>query len=162
MHAVLLGLAFTLAACGGTTSNDPDGSGGAAAAGGNTTAGSGGAVSSGGSTGCDAPSQVFRVVGGCATTNCHDGTTSQSGLNLSVADPLPALLNKPTDRTGVGSACNNSTLLIINEAVPEQSLIYLKQSPTAPCGSPMPFPIGPTDNGAAAACVLSWIRSRLD
>ena len=129
---------------------------------GNTGGGAGtGGSGSGGGGGCDAPAMVFRVAGGCGTTNCHDGTTRQSGLDLSTANPFDALVSKATDQTGTGSACQSNTGLIVDPANAAASLLYTKIATSVPCGSPMPFPIGPMDNGAGAMCVLSWIQANL-
>ena len=126
---------------------------------------------------CDAPAAVFskrdaeqRVVG-CAQAACHDAATLQSGLDLSLADPFPPLLDKPADTASLLSACQGSGLFVVDSSRPELSLLYTKMFRTddpaqtlqfSGCGVPMPYPFGPKPVDAwERDCVLSWIRGRL-
>lgn len=157
---LMCGTAAVLTGCPGAMSqDDKDYWAQQLGAGGSGTGGTGGGSS--GVGGCDAPTMVFRTATGCAMTNCHDSSVVQSGLDLSVADPFPALVGKTTDQTGVGSACQANTGVIVDPQNPSMSLLYTKISVSPPCGAPMPFPLGPTDNGTAAACVLDWIEANL-
>jgi hypothetical protein len=126
---------------------------------------------------CDAPGAVFnkrdaeeRVIG-CAQAACHDAATLQSGLDLSLADPFPPLLDKRADTASLLSACQGSGLFIVDSARPELSLLYTKMFRTddpaqtlqfSGCGVPMPYPFGPKPADAwERDCVMSWIRSKL-
>jgi hypothetical protein len=118
----------------------------------------------GGSGPCDAPSTVFQT--SCATTGCHNASSMMGALDLSVADPFPALKDKTGDPAGECSA-----QLLIDSANPENSLMYTKMFRSddpqesamfAGCGLPMPFPFGPEPGTESQRdCVLSWIKGKL-
>jgi hypothetical protein len=125
---------------------------------------------------CDAPGAVFTKrdgdqVVGCAMQGCHDATNQQSGIDLSLADPFPVLVDKAADVSSLLSGCQSSGLLVIDSLRPEQSLLYTKMFRTddpaqtlqfSGCGVPMPYPFGPSPAAAwERDCVLSWIRGRL-
>ena len=86
----------------------------------------------------------------CGGTSCHSAQAPQQDLDL----VSPGLASRV-----VGVAAKGCAVMLADPADPEGSLIYLKLSPTPPCGSPMPLARPPLSR-ADAACVLAWIAAQ--
>jgi len=96
--------------------------------------------------GCDFQGLIMAK---CGKSGCHDALAVSNGLDLT----SPDLAVRIGGRRGSGEC---SPYLLINQAVPNQSALYLKVTPDR-CGSRMP--LGGTLTDGEQACVLRWIES---
>jgi photosystem II stability/assembly factor-like uncharacterized protein len=122
------------------------------------SSGSGGSQGTGSSnTGTATFTQVYSTTlgGMCASAECHAGASAPGGLDMSTAD------NAYSNLVGVaaaGPSCGSSGLTRVVPGDSAHSLLYLKVSGTAPCGSRMPY--GKPDlSSEAIAQIKSWIDS---
>lgn len=84
----------------------------------------------------------------CATSTCHaPGVTAP---DLSYEGRVDRLRDQP-------ARCDD-TLLLVNTAAPEESLMYTKCTDAPPCGSRMPLVDGPLED-EEIACLLAWIET---
>ena len=84
----------------------------------------------------------------CATSTCHSpGVTPP---DLSYEGRVDRIRDQP-------ARCDD-TLLLVNTASPEESLMYTKCTSAPPCGSRMPLTDGPLED-EELACLLAWIET---
>jgi hypothetical protein len=110
--------------------------------------------STGGDSGDSGASCAVEVIFAekCASSVCHDSTSPQAGLDLSVAALETALV-------GVASSDSDcSDRILIDPSDIENSFLLEKlESNTPECGDPMPYgSILPPDQ---IACVRQWVVS---
>jgi hypothetical protein len=91
--------------------------------------------------------EIFR--GSCADTACHDSSSSAGDLDLTIADPGAALVDR------AASLCEGEALVVAGE--PDSSLLWNKIMGTTACGEKMP--IGGDLDFADANCLHGWIVS---
>jgi hypothetical protein len=96
----------------------------------------------------DVPTRIF--VPSCGGTGCHGAIGPQQDLDL----VSPGVAARVVGVSGLGCA-----VPLADPANPAGSLIYLKLSPTPPCGSPMPL-ARPALSDEDVACVLAWIAAQ--
>ncbi len=102
-----------------------------------------------GDAGCgDVVARIF--VPHCGGSGCHGANAPQQDLDLVSAGVASRV---------VGIEAKACSVTLADPADPEGSLIYLKLSPTPPCGAPMPLARPPLSR-ADAACVLAWIAAQ--
>lgn len=101
---------------------------------------------------------IFCKVG-CANPYCHGARGTWQGLDLSnIGVAYGLLVGKPAGRlepVDPIATCRQSGLLRVKPYVPEESLLYLKLSGQAPCGTAMPPPTG--DNRALSSDELDQV-----
>lgn len=82
--------------------------------------------------------------GGCVDAYCHGSRGTWADLDLSQLDgAYYALVNQPTGKlvpVDMRPTCAESALLRVKPGAPDESLLYLKVSGRAPCGTRMPPP----------------------
>jgi hypothetical protein len=112
------------------------------------TSGAGGGSSS--VPGCPDVSQtIFLPI--CASGPCHNPQTDAQHLDLQSPDLATRLVGVPATE-GPG--------LLIDPAVPSDSVLYTKLSAAPPFGARMPSGKMPLDDGDIA-CVLAWINQQV-
>jgi hypothetical protein len=101
---------------------------------------------------------------GCVDAYCHGSRGAWADLDLSLFDgAYQELIAQPTGKlipVDGRPTCSESPLLRVQPFAPEQSLLYLKLSRRAPCGSSMPparSPYPPLDETKLAQ-VRRWIE----
>jgi hypothetical protein len=88
----------------------------------------------------------------CASTVCHDSSSPQAGLDLSVANLQSVLV-------GVASAdsdCSDRLLIDPND-VGNSFLLEKLENSVPECGDPMPY--GSVLPPADVACIRQWVES---
>jgi hypothetical protein len=95
----------------------------------------------------------------CAQAGCHDSVEHKVGLDLSIPDVGPTLVNRPAAGIDEADAKCDGRGLLIHPVEPTQSLMYLKTTPNYPCGDRMPQFRTPL-TGEQLDCMLEWIAAQ--
>lgn len=113
----------------------------------------GGGASAGPSTGSQGGAPADDPCNGLITERCATSTCHAPGVtppDLSYEGRVERIRDQP-------ARCDD-TLLLVDTANPEQSLMYTKCTDAPPCGSRMPLVDGPLED-EELACLLDWIET---
>lgn len=97
----------------------------------------------------DVPTTIFEPT--CARASCHSAVNPAQGLDLASPDVAARVVGQPATEC-VGT--------LADPLAPEASILYLKLTPSPPCGARMPFNGTPLSD-AQIACVKDWIAMQV-
>lgn len=129
------------------------------------TGGTSGGGGTGGTVTCDVTTIFTQPTSGCATSGCHDSTTTIAGLDLtlnaSIGSRLVGVVS--SGNTGAGSVCSGVTTPYLNPGQnPATGLLIDKitlpsgSAGLCPGGTAMPYPGVTRLTAAQITCVEQW------